>query len=80
MLSGAISTEMRGMAVNGLFVTVVILCIIGHVLSQFHKLTKNLNYPSSVPQMCVPSPKYKQDMTASETYVDLPKQENCNFK
>ena len=68
------------MAVNGLFVTVVVLGITGHVLSQCQKLTKNLNYPSSVPPMCVLSPKHKQDTTASKTYIDLPKRENCNFK
>ena len=70
---------MRGMAVNGLFVTVVVLGITGHVLSQCQKLTNNLNYPSIVPPMCVISPKHKWDMTASETYVDLPKRENCNL-
>ena len=80
MLSGAISTEMRGMAVNGLFVTVMVLGITGHMLSQCQKLTKNLNYPSSVPPMCVLSPKHKQDTTASETYVNQPKLENRNFK
>ena len=66
------------MVVNGLFVTVVALGIIGHVLFQCLKVTKNLNYPSSVLQMCVTSPKCKRD-NASET-KDLPKRDNCNFK
>ena len=71
MQLGATFSEMKGMVVNGLFVTLVALGIIGHVLFLCPKMTKNLNYPSPAPQMCVISLKGKQDLS-SETEVDLP--------
>ena len=58
------------MVVNGLFVTLVALGIIGPVLFLCLKMIKNLNYPSPAPQMCVISLKGKHDLS-SETQVDL---------
>ena len=47
------------MVVNGLFVTLVALGVIGHVLFLCPKMTNSLNYSSPAPQMCVISFKSK---------------------